>query len=119
MDKRVFIAAGISVLVLVAWSYMFPPPERPPRPVGPDPAAVGQVESRPQASPQIDEAPPRAEFEPVEAAELVQAEQIREIKIDNGVFQLTLTNRGGVATSWKPPRKFLASANTKACRPTG
>ena len=30
MDKRVLIAAGLSVLILVLWNQIFPPPKPPP-----------------------------------------------------------------------------------------
>ena len=99
MDKRVFIAAGLSVLILVAWSYVFPPPKPAERPVAPLPEQVEQIE---QPAPQEPDVRPLPELDvPEEAAEPVQAEQAREIVVDNGVFALTLTNRGGVATSWK------------------
>ena len=30
MEKRLILAIGLSMLVLVVWSKIFPPPERPP-----------------------------------------------------------------------------------------
>jgi YidC/Oxa1 family membrane protein insertase len=53
--------------------------------------------------------PTRAETDPptptepesdVEPAERVGADSVSELVVENGVFRLTLTNRGGVATSW-------------------
>ena len=99
MDKRVFIAAGMSVLILVAWSYIFPPPKPPERPVAPPPE---QVEDTERQAPQEPDVRPLPEPDiPEEAAEPIQEEQARQVVVDNGVFVLTLTNRGGVATSWK------------------
>jgi len=102
MDKRVFIAAGVSVLILVGWSYLFPPPKPTERPVGPDPGReIAEPLERPAAEaaaalpaiPEEQTAPPDAD--------VIRAEQENEIFIDNGIFELTLTNRGGIATSWR------------------
>ena len=40
MDKRVFIAAGLSVVILIAWQMLFVPPPPEPVPAAPDTTVV-------------------------------------------------------------------------------
>ena len=97
MDKRVFAAAAASVLILIGWSYLFPPPERP----APPPVEIVEELGRPAPSAaELIEAP-SAEAAELESAEPIQADAAVEVLIDNEVFAVRLTNRGGIATSWQ------------------
>ncbi len=93
MDKRVFIAAGVSVLVLIGWSYLFPPPPPPQLPPAPAPLVETAAAPAPEAAPPGEAAP---EIEPARAAAVAS-----EISIVSEPFKLILTNRGGIALSWE------------------
>jgi YidC/Oxa1 family membrane protein insertase len=104
MDKRVFIAAGLSVVILIAWQALFMPDPPPPAPVDPtqDDAVVDTVELQPSREAETE----RLQDQPVEPgvpapAEAVQAERVSQIVVSNEIFELELTNRGGIATSWR------------------
>jgi YidC/Oxa1 family membrane protein insertase len=117
MDKRVFVAAGISVLILVAWSYFFPPPKPPERPVGPDPTVTEPAPetARPEPAP-LD---PVADEPAYEEPAAVQAAAAREIAIDNGIFRVTLSNRGGIATAWSLSDKTTGDEPLELLPPAG
>jgi YidC/Oxa1 family membrane protein insertase len=108
MEKRALIAIVISFLILVGWSYLFPPADRPAEPL---PATVEEA----SAPRQPESIPVDSKQEPAEAVEAgaseqprqekaIQAEAEEEISITNSVHDVLLTNRGGVATSWKLQR---------------
>jgi len=109
MEKRAVIAIAISFLILLGWSYIFPPP----KPVEPQlPPSVeqqpGGVPAEPYRARQPD-APPDAEgdettpsTEPSEQdSPALSAAQVEEIVVDNGRFRAVLTNRGAAAVSWR------------------
>jgi YidC/Oxa1 family membrane protein insertase len=100
MDKRVFIAAGLSVVILIAWQALFVPDQPPPAPVDqpPEDAVVETVDLESPRKPEIEQP---VETEAPELATAVQAERVSKIVVSNDVFELELTNRGGVATSWR------------------
>lgn len=104
MDKRVFVAAGVSVLILILWAQLFPAPRpepgegRPELVEGPQrPTAEGPTGPR---DPQPDDrAESGAEDSPA-LAEAVRATTETRLQIETELFGVTLTNRGAVATSW-------------------
>jgi YidC/Oxa1 family membrane protein insertase len=104
MDKRVFLAAGLSVVILIAWQALFMPDQPPPAPADkpPEDAVVETVEIEPSREREIEQ-PTDLPVEP-EAPELaaaVQAERVSAMTVSNEIFELELTNRGGIATSWR------------------
>jgi YidC/Oxa1 family membrane protein insertase len=109
MEKRALIAIVIAFLILVGWSYIFPPPKPP---VEPEAQQVEATEAPPPAEP-VAETAPEPEAEPAdEEDEVVQAAAEEEITISNGLYEVTLSNRGGIAKSWK-----LLMYTTKDGRP--
>jgi YidC/Oxa1 family membrane protein insertase len=102
MEKRALIAIALSFLILVIWSKFFAPPKpvTQPAPVtitGETPALEMEpavVDERPRVE---DETPRTAEEE---AAQIV-AEHEETLVIETAPFTVHLTNRGGVATSWR------------------
>jgi YidC/Oxa1 family membrane protein insertase len=102
MDKKVFLAAAVSVAILITWQMLFMP-DPPPRAPAPDPAAVEQIDLRAPSDEPVEQTrtydaePAEEETEP---ADRVQAAALTEVVVGNGIFDLTLSNRGGVATSW-------------------
>jgi YidC/Oxa1 family membrane protein insertase len=103
MEKRALIAIAASFLILVLWSYVFPPPERPPQP---EPVTITGTEPSPEPQPVAAEPALAVEDElaPLEEepdAPQVAAEREESLVIETGNFTVGLTNRGGVATSWR------------------
>jgi len=96
MDKKVFLAAALSVIILLAWSYLFPPPPPPPAPEAlPESAGLlGEPDPLPQAVAPVPEEPAAG------VAEATQAAVLSELVVRSDPFEVTLTNRGGIATSW-------------------
>jgi YidC/Oxa1 family membrane protein insertase len=103
MEKRVLLAAILSVAILLLWQMLFMPPPPAPEPAELPPEGAPAPVIERDATPVPEEEPPAvepAEPGPAEATEAVQAESTRDVVVDNGVFEVTLSNRGGVATSW-------------------
>jgi len=101
MDKRFIAAVGLSILILLGWQYLFPPPKPEPRP---QPAAQTTAEPAGPAQATVPE-PNRAEPTPsgptVEATDPVAAASDEEVRVETEHFDVTLTNRGGRVLSWK------------------
>jgi len=99
-EKRLFLAAAVSVVVLMAWSYVFPP-AKPPRQIAPEvehaPAAIAPSATEPAAGAG---AAVQTIVEPI-APEQIQAAEPSETRIDNGPHEVVLTNRGAAVRSWR------------------
>ena len=95
-EKRLVLAIALSVLVLVAFSYLAPRRTEPPpsveQPVAEAPAAAGETPAAPGAA----ASEPAAE--PIEAA--IAGESAERFEVDNGLFRVALTSRGGQAEAW-------------------
>ncbi len=95
--KRFLLAALLSMAVLFAWNWLFPPP-KPAPPVEPAPQATAPapapapVASAPQAAPAA--APPAEAVEPVEAA----GEE--RVVLESGEVRAEFTNRGAELASF-------------------
>jgi YidC/Oxa1 family membrane protein insertase len=99
MDKRVFLAAALSVAILILWQMLFVPDRPPPdAPATPPDAIVEEIDVGPEREPVVE--PLDAEPEPPVVGDVVQADRITEVNVENGVFAVTLTNRGAIVTSW-------------------
>ena len=94
--KRLVLAVALSVVLLLLWNKLFPPPQRPP-PQAPAPAELSApaqpTESRPaDAQDETPEAP---------AVEALMASAVEKVVIENDLYEVVLTNRGGCTESWK------------------
>jgi len=107
VEKRVIIAAALSILILVAWGWLFPPQKKQ-QPVPADSVVAdrGPAGATGPTSPIAEPAQPApspgvAEPQDVEQTESVQGGAVEEIRIENDLFLVTLTNDGGRVVSWK------------------
>jgi YidC/Oxa1 family membrane protein insertase len=102
MERRVFIAICLSILVLYAYQVYFLPPLPPPS----ETAGPAAVEAPATATPAATAAAPAtAPAAPVTAADepaaLVSGLVEREIVVTNGVVEAVLSNRGGRILHWR------------------
>lgn len=114
-EARVLIAFLASVLVMAVWSYYFRP--EPPRPQPPEQSGPAQPTSEPDKQP-VDPTPQPGKAQPgatppsvaatkeqppsaARAATAVQGEGERTLVVENGVYRVLLSNRGGVVESWQ------------------
>ena len=89
-EKRFLGAIAISFVVLMLWAQFFAPAPAPPDPDATEPSSA-QTEAPPDAALPAS-IPPTAAIIATDAADTVVATDL---------FELTLTNRGARATSWK------------------
>jgi YidC/Oxa1 family membrane protein insertase len=102
-NRRLFLAAALSMAVLLLWQYVFPAPE-PPAPSAPPPAVVGELAAAAAASPS---APAGAVAAPVAAAEAlaavpaepIEATQEERFFLENERLRAEFSNRGAVLVS--------------------
>ncbi len=97
MERRVVLAAALSIAVLLAWGWLFPPPR--PLPAAPEDPALGAA-SDPGRVPDPVAPPPEAAPPPAPAL-AVEAAAVEEIRVETGRFLVVLTNQGGRILSWK------------------
>ncbi|MGB5342110.1 MAG: membrane protein insertase YidC [Thermoanaerobaculia bacterium] len=104
--KRLLIAAALSMAVMLAWSYFFPPPEPPQRQTPTqEPAALEEI-----ATP-VPEEPPEVVVEEVgepasisteePVAESVSAEREQLVVVETAEFRAEMTNRGAQLVSYQ------------------
>jgi YidC/Oxa1 family membrane protein insertase len=103
MEKRLIIFIVLAVAVLLAWQWIFPPPEPPP---APPPAEI--TEQAPAAeTPALTDAREGEGGDPVEAvstvepADPVEATLAEQIVVEADRMRVVLTNRGGRIVSWR------------------
>ena len=94
MEKRLFLAALLSLAVLLAWEWLMPKPARPPEKAVAAPSAKSA--SGPPATPIVGAA--KTESESLPSPMAATAEEMR--KVENGLVRATASNRGGVITSF-------------------
>ncbi len=104
MEKRLLVAAALSLLVLLAWEWLAPKPVKPPQPA---PQSVSPSASAPQSSAATaaggpGDAPAASVAAPASAPKPEPAAAAAEetVRIGNGLFTATFSNRGGVLTSF-------------------
>ena len=107
-EKRALLAVGISILILVVWYALFPPPKPQPQPQI-DPAAIdtpgsttdltGDSRGRPSAGERAQSAPATAE--PFDASEAIGAGAEERFSLANQHFTAEFTNEGGRLVSFK------------------
>lgn len=116
-NRRLILAAVLSMGILLVWQYLFPPPEPAPRPVAPvaeatstsPGAAAGMARgSEPPAAPAGAAVAPAAAAEPASSAEPapeaptlepLAAEAEKTLVLENADVRAEFTNRGGQLVS--------------------
>ena len=100
MDQKTFLAIGISILVIVVWSWLFPPP--PPRKQPPPEETVVSTEEQGYSTRgtrrEIVETLPR-DGEPSLTPRADEAELAKEILIETDYYRAVIDTRGGVFKS--------------------
>jgi YidC/Oxa1 family membrane protein insertase len=97
MEKRLLLAAALSLAVLAAWELLIPKPKRPPQPVPPAVQATA-----PPAAASASGPAPAAEASPAPARNLpspVSGRAEEKVVIENGLVRATFSSRGGVLAS--------------------
>jgi YidC/Oxa1 family membrane protein insertase len=99
MEKRAVIAIALSFVVLLAWYWLFPAPK--PVSTGFEPAADHGAPAAPAAPAAakpaaLEPAPPSAPAVPA-----VAAEKPENLRVENDVCVVELTNKGGRVLSWR------------------
>ena len=106
MEKRVLLAVGLSVAVLIGFNILFPPVKRPtPAATSAPGAAAGTPPAAGATAPAATEversvAPASAAPAAPAAQTLVGDTAERQIVVENEVVRATFSTRGGVLTSW-------------------
>ena len=127
MEKRLLVAAGLSLLVLLTWEWIGPKPPKRVAPLAETPAAAAA------ATPAAGGATPMAASAaaaPVPAAlpAAASAEAETLTTVSNGVFKATFSNRGAVLSSFvltghfdeqKQPLELLRRLPPELPRPLG
>jgi YidC/Oxa1 family membrane protein insertase len=102
MEKRLLLAFVLSAAILLAWSVLFPPPQRPATPETPLPTEVRETSEPAQAAPTeepppvVDEKAPPSET----GGEVIGGSRDEEIRLTNDVVDITLSNRGACVISY-------------------
>jgi YidC/Oxa1 family membrane protein insertase len=98
MERRLLVAAGLSLAVLLLWEWVSPKPAKRPEPqVAPTPIAA-LAESGAPAAPAASMAQAQTPVPAAGTAESAPEEVLTTLS--NGVFQATFTNRGAVLKSF-------------------
>ena len=102
MEKRLLIAAGLSLAVLLAWEWLVPKPPKPPVAAPtPSEATASTTSTTPSAdtaaAPGAGEAIDKG---PATLPEPAAATAEESVRIGNDLFTATFSNRGGVLTSF-------------------
>jgi len=106
MEKRLLLAFVLSAAILLAWSVIFPPPQRPAAPER-VPAADMQEPAEGRDNPvessvDSEEAAAAEQEEPIEPTdELVEAAAEERVDLANGVMDVVISNRGAAVTSYR------------------
>ena len=121
MERRVFIAIGLSFLVLYMYqAYFAPPPPR--RPVAP-PTAASQQQPSPGSTPQPATSPEAPAFAPAPSTpqpqSIIGESSARTITVDTMAVQAVFTNSGGRLLHWRLKQYRDASGQPVDLVPAG
>ncbi len=109
LERRALLAAVLSLAVIYGWGLLF----KPPQPPKPPQAHVQQPATQPAEKPPASATPAAAQAAPAAPPQAKGATQEKTIVVENGLYRVELSNRGGVVRSWqlkkykddaKPPR---------------
>ncbi len=105
MEKRVIIAFVLALALLIAWQFLFPPPKQePPVPASQEQIVIPREEPQEKDFRQPEVPVEGSTEEESAAAEVglsIEEETEREITLENSLYQITFSNRGGVVVSWR------------------
>jgi YidC/Oxa1 family membrane protein insertase len=130
-EKRVAIAFALWLLIMVGWSYLWKP-SQPAKPAQPAAAPTTQPAPAPQPAPTAPAAPQKAKISAAparkeEAAAPAPKAAAREenFVVENGLYRVEFSNRGGVVKSWQllkykdNNKKILDLVNPQAAQQVG
>ena len=97
--KRLVLAVALSAVVLIVWTRLFPPPERPPVPVAP----MTESERLParEREPETETRSPSLNAPDETPTDANAAASEERITVETDLFEVELTNLGAAALSWK------------------
>jgi len=106
MEKRLLLAFVLSAAILLAWSVIFPPPQRP---AVPEPTPVAETQKPPERRDKTAESSASSEdFTTAESAgpigppeELAEATAEEHVDLANAVMDVVISNRGAAVTSYR------------------
>jgi YidC/Oxa1 family membrane protein insertase len=102
MEKRLLLAFVLSAAILLAWSVLFPPPQRQPTPETPLPTEVHETSERADTAP-VEEPSPivdeKSSLTETSVGEIVGSSE-EEIELTNENITVILTNRGAAVSSY-------------------
>ncbi|MBI1749484.1 MAG: membrane protein insertase YidC [Acidobacteria bacterium] len=101
-ERRVALAFALWILIMVGWNYVWKPSR--PAPAA-QPAAPAPTATAPEQKPTTDKpASPGAAATKVESAPAPApkaATQEKSVVVENGLYRVEISNRGGVVKSWR------------------
>ncbi len=101
MEKRLLVAAGLSLAVLLAWEWLVPKPPKPPVPASAAPvSASGKAGATPSAAAPAAPSPAAAISAPAALPPPASAPAETTETIGNALFTATFSNRGAVLTAF-------------------
>jgi len=106
MEKRLLLAFVLSAAILLAWSVIFPPPQRP---AAPEPAPPAETQEPAEVEDDSGDSPAAAEDvavaeeeEPVGPTDLVvEAAAEERVDLANDVMDVVISNRGAAIISYR------------------
>jgi YidC/Oxa1 family membrane protein insertase len=107
MEKRLLLAFVLSAAILLAWSVIFPPPQRPAAPSEPAPAAETQEPVEVPSDSGEPPAPAEDIAAAVEEESIVPTDQVVEgaveerVDLANELMDVVISNRGAAVTSYR------------------
>jgi YidC/Oxa1 family membrane protein insertase len=103
MEKRLLLAFVLSAAILLAWSVIFPPPQRPQTPAPSDvgPQATPEVMAPAAAPPGDAEAAAEEALPDTLSDQVVGATVDETVKLSNKNVAVVLTNRGAAVSSYQ------------------
>jgi YidC/Oxa1 family membrane protein insertase len=102
-ELRILVASLLSMVVIIAWAKFFAPKAPPPSPQQNKPGATATANPG-QTSPAAGTAAPSAPGAKIAATPQVAAKgdtQERSIVVENDLYRVEFSNRGGVVKSWQ------------------
>src|SRR5262245_8697275 len=100
-ERRLLLAVAVSLLIITAWGYLFPPPRR--TPPSPSPASAPQVSASPQAPASPGPAPsPSPSAGP--SRPQVADERERRVEVVSSDVTVAFSTRGARLLSWQLKR---------------
>jgi len=125
-EKRVIIAFALSFLMLMIWRFMFVKTQQAPKTASATHATAQQATEKNGSKAEPSAAKPKAPKLPAPPKIAVaEGKQAQDITIENDLYDITFSTRGGVVTSWILKKyhdndgKPLNVVNTAACEQIG